>query len=165
MGWVARTRAGSAEQGRTFGAGSRPCGRRSAAVLARGHQQVDALEGGQPMRKDHDDAATLADGADCFVEAGQPRSVETCVRLIEYDEERIAVKRTGEGDALTLCRWKAERRPCRWVCGSRPADAGSDRECLRPWMRGWSSRLSGSRLRLRSGEMFSPMVPGKRLAS
>ena len=78
----------------------RPEGLRAAV---RHHQdQVDGGERARPVRDDDDDAAARAHAEDGAGQRLLALAVEIGVRLVEHDQERVAVERAGQRDALAL---------------------------------------------------------------
>ena len=80
--------------------------------LAAVHHQdlVDAAKRGRTVR-DHDhDAAALADRVDRAGERGVALRVEIGVRLVQHDQEGVAIQRTRKSDALTLAGGKGSTR-------------------------------------------------------
>ena len=63
---------------------------------------IDAGDRARPMGDDDDDAAAVAHAHDGLAERFVALGVEIGVRLVQHDQERIAVERARERDALRL---------------------------------------------------------------
>ena len=73
-------------------------------LAALGHDQnvVDAGDGARPMRDHHDDAAARAHAEDGAGQRLVAFRVEVGIGLVEHDQERIAIERARQRDALRL---------------------------------------------------------------
>ena len=74
---------------------------RHAAILD-DTDHVDSCERARPVGDHHGDATSRLDADDGLGKGGFAFGVEVRVRLVEDDEERIAVERAGQADALAL---------------------------------------------------------------
>ena len=63
---------------------------------------IDRLDPDRPMRDDHHDGAALARAADRAGQRLVAFGIEIGIRLVEHDQERIAVERARQRDALRL---------------------------------------------------------------
>ena len=64
--------------------------------------EIDGDERAGPVRNDDRDAAARLDAFDRLGEGGLALAVEIGVRLVHHHQERIAVERAGQADALAL---------------------------------------------------------------
>ena len=72
------------------------------AAVDHGERHVDAFERARPVRDDDGDAAAPAHRQDRLGQRRVALGVEVGVGLVEDDEERVAIERAGERDALAL---------------------------------------------------------------
>lgn len=75
-------------------------------AVAHHRHQVDFPEQRHPVRDDDHYALALAHAGDRGAEGRFAFRVEVRIRLIKHEQERIAIERPGESDALALSRGK-----------------------------------------------------------
>ena len=71
-------------------------------ALLHHQQEIDAGDRARPMRDDDDDAAARATREDRLGQGFVAFGIEIGIRLVEHDQERIAVERARQRDALRL---------------------------------------------------------------
>jgi hypothetical protein len=72
------------------------------ATLVDDHHLVDAGQYVAAMGHDHDDATAGAHSHDSLGQCLFAFGVEIGIRLIEHDQERVAIERTGKSNPLPL---------------------------------------------------------------
>ena len=116
--------------------GLRPSGRWPAArPLIHDKNLVDAGDRARPMRDDDDDAVALAHAENRLGQSFVALRVEIGIGLVEHDQERIAIERAGERDALRLAGRERSAVLADLASRSLPAAARSDRARRPPWPR------------------------------